>query len=138
MRKPKTKRTELIHLLENTWKDSKKGQDIQTDKQREVIIALNCTLFYLELLDKIRGENHKIYFMKRHLSTSNNMSQIQISNVFGVCRDSISVYCAMYIDIFEYCLERVREFMLCIPPKEKEQGQLLNGITRYMVQNRKK
>lgn len=135
MRKAKKETTELIHLIEQTWSETKKGSCIRTTEQAEVVAAINGTLYFLEMFDELRGENHKTYFTKRHLSLRNNMSQTQLSNEYCVCRDSVSTYCAMYLKIFERNLSAIKGLTA---ERSAETQKFLEELNRSAVQNRKK
>lgn len=134
MRKPKKDTTEWIHLIEKTWSETQKGRTIKTKEQAEIVGAINGTLYFLELLDEVRGENHKTYFIKKYLSLHNNMSQARLSSEYCICRDSVSAYCAMYLKIFEINLIAMKELSIEEGAATKD---ILTGLSRATVQNRK-
>lgn len=109
MRKTMSEKTRLIHLLENTWENTKEGTIINTVEEREVVNAIFDTLYILEVMDNVKHENHKMYFVKRYLSHRNNMSQLQMAMKYHICRDSVSDYCKMYLKIFLECLKKAKE-----------------------------
>ena len=110
MKKVRSLKTNLIHIIESTWETTKKGKDIINVEQMKVIAAIDCTLFFLDLYDNIRNENHKVYFIKKHLSLHNNMTQIRLSSAYGICKDSVSTYCNMYLKIFEKCFNLIKKW----------------------------
>lgn len=136
MRKAKKETTKLIHLIEETWSETKKGRTIQTLEQAEVIAAIAGTLYFLEMFDAVRGENHKTYFMKSYLSLHNNMSQTQLSNAYCICRDSVSAYCAMYLKVFERNLTAMHG----VPSTERSMAtqKFFEDLGLATVQNQKK
>lgn len=116
-----------MRKLERAWRTTDKGQKINTKEELEVIAALCGTLFYLEIYDFQRGERHKEYFIKRYLSLRNNMSQLQIAQKYGICRDTVSTYCIMYIEIFDQCLGYAEKIFAC-----KDDGQYFNIFKEFM------
>lgn len=138
MRRAKKETTELIHLIENTWSETQKGRNIKTAKQAETIAAIAGTLYFLEMLDEVKGENHKTYFIKKHLSLHNNMSQTRLSNEYCICRDSVSNYCAMYLKVFEGYLKTVKGMSGMLDEQSPVIKNILADISRAAVQNRNK
>lgn len=137
MRKPKQKKTRLIHLIRNTWLKTQKGKIVKKPAQAEIIIAIDCTLFFLEIFDELRKENHKTYFIKLFLSSNNNMTQAQLSDLYKICRDTVSDYCGMYIEVFEKYLSIVKELGIIIEKSDKR-SETMASVTKKAVQNRKK
>lgn len=135
MRKIKKRKTKLIHEIRQTWKNTDKGKNIHTKEEWEIILAICGTLFYLELFDALKKDRQKEYFIKSHLSTFNNMSNVQLSQMYKICADTISDYCSMHIEVYEECL-RISKEITCL--FDSEDKKFLMEILVFMVQNRKK
>lgn len=136
MNKPKKEKTTLIRIIENTWRETNKGRCIKTLEQAEVVAAIDLTLIFLEFYGKLKGEPHKLYFIKRHLSLHNNITQLQLSIKYQICRDTVSDYCNMYINVFKDNLDLVKALSAKI--KNIEYESFLPKLSRYVEQNRKK
>lgn len=136
MNKPKKERTKLIHIIEDIWKATNKGRCIKTLEQAEIVAAIDLTLIFLEFYGKLKGEPHKSYFIKRHLSLHNNITQLQLAIKYQICRDTASDYCTMYIKVFKDNLELVKALSAKI--KNIEYESILPRLSRYVEQNRKK
>ncbi len=138
MRIPKKNTTELGHLIEDTWEITKKGRDINSSEQAEIIAAIGGTLYFLEILDAERMENHKTYFIKRYLSLHNNMTQLQISNEYCISRDSLSSYCAMYLRVFARNLDIMKRREKDLNGNNLIIRKFFEDLSVIKVQNRKR
>lgn len=45
MRKQLSTKTQMIHMIEITWRETKKGKEIQNEEQAEIIAAIDGTYF---------------------------------------------------------------------------------------------
>lgn len=120
-----------MRKIEETWVKTNKGQKINTREELEVIAALCGTLFYLEIYDFQRGERHKEYFIKRYLSLRNNMSQLQIAQKYGICRDTVSSYCIMYIEIFDQCLGYAEKIF--IGKDDEQYVKIFKEVLKFVI-----
>jgi len=114
MRKYKKDITKSVHLIEKIMKETNRGKNFSTYEQLEVVTAIYCTLFYLDIYDSIRGDKLKEYFTKKYLSLNRNMTQVQLARICCICVDSVSNYCNMYIDVFNKSLTSVQKLLLPI------------------------
>ncbi len=137
MRKPKREKTAIIHLLKSVWAETRGGKEIQNFQQAEVVMAIVCTLGYLEIYDMLRNENHKTYFIKMFLSFRNNLTQSRLGMACGICVDTVSDYCKSYIEIFTYYLSWVRELRVSFE-KIENLNSLIEAMSLRAVQLRKK
>lgn len=109
MRKPKTAKTEIIRLIQTTWRETKRGKSVGTDEQREVLAAIKDTLDFLGVVDELRGDCHKKVFINRHLSLNDKLTQRQIANRYHMCVDSVGDYCSMHLKVFEEYLKKAKK-----------------------------
>lgn len=109
----------LRNLLFKTWNDTNGGQNISTPEELEVVATVMYTLSHLDIFDYTKGSSHKDCFKDRYLSFCDNMKLSQLSERYGFCRDTASVYSNNYLEIFgtyysiikELPLERNREYV---------------------------
>lgn len=136
MRKSRNRKTELIHNIRRVWQDTDKGKKIRTQEEFETTLAIMGTLFYLDIFDVLKVDRQKEYFKSSHLSTYNNKTQVQLSLIYNISKDTISDYCSKHIEIFEECLTITKELIQIIGYQAKI--TYLPDIIELLVQNRKK
>jgi hypothetical protein len=129
----KRSKTKSEQVIETVWRGTKKGTDIQTQAEKEVIFAIDGTLFFLDVYDHTKGTKHKNFFKKRYLSLHNKMTQTEISSKLNICRETIGDYCSMYIYVFEKCLAIARKISAHDPFELKSDRKLLERATKFLV-----
>ena len=132
MYSPKLKKHSHIRLIKEVWEVFQRGIRPLDDRQKEVLVAIDFTLFVLEQLDVMKNENHKQYFINMFLSRSNNLNQIQISNKYGICCDTVGSYSDMYINIFERYLSLTKCILPLLACKKTEEN-IIKALTDRAV-----
>ena len=132
MYSPKLKKHSHIRLIKEVWEVFPRGIRPLDDRQKEVLVAIDFTLFVLEQLDVMKNENHKQYFINMFLSRSNNLNQIQISNKYGICCDTVGGYSDMYINIFERYLSLTKRILPLFACKKTEES-IIKALTDRAV-----
>ncbi len=105
-------KTQLIHTIENTWKRTDKGRKLSNNQDIQIVAAIYETVCYLDIYGRLRGEEHKMYFIKRHLSFHNNLTQLALSKRYSICEDTMGNYSTMYIKVFSAILKLTQKFLV--------------------------
>ena len=136
MREIKKQKTKLVHLIEQTWRKTDRGKNIQTQEEWGIVLAICGTLFYLDISDFIRNEQQKEYFIKSRLSTYSNMTNVQLAIQYNLCVDTVSSYCTKHMEVFEKCLKVSKELINLFIFDDVE--NFLIKVVGFLVQNRNK
>lgn len=121
------RRNALRNLILKTWKDTNGGQNISTNEELEVVATVMYTLSHLDIFDNTKGGSHKDCFKDRYLSFCDNMKLSQLSERYGICRDTASVYSNKYLEIFEIYYSFIKDL-----PLENNRGYVQEALSRLL------
>ena len=59
------------------------------------------------------------------------MSQLQIAQKYGICRDTVSSYCIMYIEIFDQCLGYEKKIF--IGKDDEQYVKIFKEVLKFVI-----
>ena len=132
-RQVKRRKTVLEKCIKTIFRRTKKGGSVTTQEEKDVVLAIDITLFFLRVFDRMNLTRHKDYFIKRYLSLHNNMTQTELAAKTGECEDVIGDYCKKYIEVFNECFDIIKKLTAKITKIGNEPQNLIRIITSFLL-----